>query len=48
MSKVFTGPSMSLDGYISGPGETGFEGRLSAEQGLEVTHLRYRVRYPES
>ena len=25
MSKVFTGASMSLDGYISGPDETGFE-----------------------
>jgi dihydrofolate reductase len=25
VSKVFTGASMSLDGYISGPGETGFE-----------------------
>ena len=25
MAKVFTGASMSLDGYISGPGETGFE-----------------------
>ena len=25
MSKVFTGASMSLDGYISGPSETGFE-----------------------
>ncbi len=25
MSKVFTGASMSLDGYVSGPGETGFE-----------------------
>ena len=25
MSKVFTGASMSLDGYVSGPNETGFE-----------------------
>lgn len=25
MGKVFTGASMSLDGYISGPGESGFE-----------------------
>ncbi len=25
MGMVFTGASMSLDGYISGPGETGFE-----------------------
>jgi dihydrofolate reductase len=25
MSKVFTGASMSLDGYIAGPDETGFE-----------------------
>jgi dihydrofolate reductase len=25
MSKVFTGASMSLDGYISGPNESGFE-----------------------
>jgi dihydrofolate reductase len=25
MTKIFTGASMSLDGYISGPGETGFE-----------------------
>jgi dihydrofolate reductase len=25
MTKVFTGASMSLDGYISGPNETGFE-----------------------
>lgn len=25
MTKVYTGASMSLDGYISGPGETGFE-----------------------
>lgn len=25
MTTVFTGASMSLDGYISGPGETGFE-----------------------
>jgi dihydrofolate reductase len=25
MSKVYTGASMSLDGYISGPGNTGFE-----------------------
>jgi dihydrofolate reductase len=25
MSKVYTGASMSLDGYVSGPGETGFE-----------------------
>jgi hypothetical protein len=25
MSKVFTGASMSLDGYISGRNETGFE-----------------------
>jgi dihydrofolate reductase len=25
MSKVYTGASMSLDGYISGPDETGFE-----------------------
>lgn len=25
MSTVYTGASMSLDGYISGPGETGFE-----------------------
>jgi len=25
MSKVYTGASMSLDGYISGPGESGFE-----------------------
>jgi hypothetical protein len=25
MGKVYTGASMSLDGYISGPAETGFE-----------------------
>jgi hypothetical protein len=25
MAKVYTGASMSLDGYISGPAETGFE-----------------------
>jgi dihydrofolate reductase len=25
MTKVYTGASMSLDGYISGPGESGFE-----------------------
>jgi dihydrofolate reductase len=25
MSKVYTGASMSLDGYIAGPAETGFE-----------------------
>jgi hypothetical protein len=25
MTKVFTGASMSLDGYIAGPGDTGFE-----------------------
>ncbi|MBG0828761.1 dihydrofolate reductase family protein [Planomonospora sp. ID67723] len=25
MTEVYTGASMSLDGYISGPGETGFE-----------------------
>jgi len=25
MTKVYTGASMSLDGYISGPGETGFD-----------------------
>ena len=25
MTKVFTGASMSLDGYISGPGESGFD-----------------------
>jgi hypothetical protein len=25
MGNVFTGASMSLDGYISGPAETGFE-----------------------
>jgi dihydrofolate reductase len=25
MSKVYTGASMSLDGYVSGPAETGFE-----------------------
>jgi dihydrofolate reductase len=25
MSKVYTGASMSLDGYVSGPGESGFE-----------------------
>ena len=25
MTKIFTGASMSLDGYISGPGESGFE-----------------------
>jgi dihydrofolate reductase len=25
MTKVFTGASMSLDGYIAGPGESGFE-----------------------
>jgi dihydrofolate reductase len=25
MTKVYTGASMSIDGYISGPGETGFE-----------------------
>jgi dihydrofolate reductase len=25
MSKVYTGASMSIDGYISGPGKTGFE-----------------------
>lgn len=25
MTKVYTGASMSLDGFISGPGETGFE-----------------------
>jgi dihydrofolate reductase len=25
MTKIFTGASMSLDGYISGPAETGFE-----------------------
>ena len=25
MSKVYTGASMSLDGYVSGPDETGFE-----------------------
>jgi hypothetical protein len=25
MSTVMTGASMSLDGFISGPGETGFE-----------------------
>ena len=25
MSKVYTGASMSLDGYIAGPGESGFE-----------------------
>ena len=25
MTKIFTGASMSLDGYIAGPAETGFE-----------------------
>jgi hypothetical protein len=25
MTKVYTGASMSLDGYVSGPAETGFE-----------------------
>jgi dihydrofolate reductase len=25
MTKIYTGASVSLDGYISGPGETGFE-----------------------
>ena len=46
MSKVYTGASMSLDGYISGPGETGFEGPTSVVEDTDVTHLRYRVRYP--
>ena len=25
MTKIYTGASMSLDGYISGPNESGFE-----------------------
>ena len=45
MGKVYTGASMSLDGYISGPAETGFEHLFKCE-GTDVTHLRYRVRYP--
>jgi hypothetical protein len=44
MSKVYTGASMSLDGYISGPNESGFD-QLFKWYGNDVTHLRYRVRY---
>ncbi len=37
MSKVFTGASMSLDGYISGPNESGFEHLFKWYNNGEVT-----------
>jgi dihydrofolate reductase len=37
MTKVYTGASMSLDGYISGPGESGFEHLFEWYSGGEVT-----------
>jgi dihydrofolate reductase len=36
MTKVYTGASMSLDGYISGPGETGFEHLFKWYDNLDV------------
>jgi hypothetical protein len=69
MSKVSAGATMSIDGYIAGPDESGFdqlfkwygsdlapllllanapavlEGPVSTVQGVDVTHLRYTVRY---
>ena len=41
MSEVFTGASMSLDGYVAGLNETGGP---EITEGIDVTHLRYRVR----
>ena len=34
MSDVYTGASMSLDGYISGPAESGFESLVPASPRL--------------
>jgi dihydrofolate reductase len=36
MGSVYAGASMSLDGYISGPGETGFEHLFAWMEGGEV------------
>jgi hypothetical protein len=44
MTKVYTGATMSLDGYIAGVnGDTIASQCLN--EGVDVTHLRYRVRY---
>jgi hypothetical protein len=58
MSKVSAGATMSIDGYIAGPDESGSDQLfkwygseasaahlVSAVQGVDVTHLRYTVRY---
>jgi hypothetical protein len=37
MGKITTDATMSIDGYIAGPGESGFEG-------TGVTHIAYAVR----
>ena len=37
MGKITKGATMSIDGYIAGPGESGFEG-------TGVTHIGYAVR----
>lgn len=36
MGKITTGSTMSIDGYLAGPGESGFEG-------TGVTHSAYAV-----
>jgi dihydrofolate reductase len=47
MTKVYTGASMSLDGYISGPGETGFEYLFkwydNGDVEVQTTHLELTV-----
>lgn len=54
MGKVVTAATVSLDGYIAGPNESGFEPLAAAPlvldgptlvvEGARVTHLRYTVR----
>ena len=48
MTKVYTGASMSLDGYISGPAETGFEHLFkwygNGEVELPTTHPEMTLR----
>lgn len=43
MTKVYTGASMSLDGYISGPSETGFE-HLSSGTAAAMSKCQPRIR----
>ncbi|MFG3703424.1 hypothetical protein ACGF7U_01615 [Micromonospora sp. NPDC047670] len=46
MAGVHTEASMSLDGYIAGPGDGGLDQLFRWYENGGVIHLHYRVRRP--